>query len=266
MAASTEGNLPVLRALLTIFAMFWSVAALATDHVQENYQQEDRAYRESSEYLSQGEAFTTLEDFQKLVRNVFREAYTSDVRIRVLVQPSFAREYAVGLKETNGTFTAFWVESKVQLWGYGLLDMFKKGQIVGVRDGKSTNAEEIARLEAELPQQPNNVPLMRCQKPIESALAQRILFAWSQMLTRARPDKSYGLDGDTYEFAMIHGDKTITGTAWSPAPGSRDDLLINVVIALRRVCMNNFPLAFLYRHQLVSALDNLEKRLEADRP
>jgi hypothetical protein len=183
-----------------------------------------------------------LRDFDAMVVSALAGAYSEDVKVRAVVFPSFQSEYAVGLKEKQGSYIAFCLRPELPLWGYEILKMMKAGSIKNVTTGGPADQEQdkrdIAELEASLPASFKDVPIIARDVGLERDVALRLIDLWEVMLRQARYDKEAGsgLDGVTYHFSMGSRYQDLAGQVWSPAPESTTGLLVRLVETLRGVC------------------------------
>ena len=181
----------------------------------------------------------SLADYQAMVRAVFKGAYEADVRARVIGEPSFEPEFAVGIREVAGTYVLFSLKPAAHIWDYTLLRQLRSGHIVALgSDGLSHQNTEIKRLESRLPADPSHLMVEQCTAPIDAALARGMLDVWSRMLAQTRPDesKTIGLDGETFNFSMELDQRTLSGETWSPNPQSKPGKLVGMVMAMRHYC------------------------------
>jgi hypothetical protein len=177
--------------------------------------------------------------YQADIRSAFREAFAGDVRARVVFLPSFALEEAIGLRERNGTYELFALAATQQIWGYSTARMLRSGE-EGLTDddGKNLGPAEAARIDANLPPKPEDLPLQRCAVALDAAPAEAILGAWRVMLDQVQPTDGpeLGLDGNTYIFAMPAPGGERSGEAWSPRKGSHVYRLTELATAMRSYC------------------------------
>jgi hypothetical protein len=89
-----------------------------------------------------------LGHYQATLRQVLDEAYAPEVRLRAVVQPSWALEYAVGIRRSPNGHEVFMVEPSRQVWTYTSIELLRSGRAgVMTLDGGDATGEEIARLE-----------------------------------------------------------------------------------------------------------------------
>src|SRR6185503_17763159 len=217
--------------------------------------------RAKSDYLEpRREPIPQLRHYQEIVNSVLADAFAADVKARAIVEPSFAREFAVGIKESLGQYRIVGVESRVQLWGFEVLSMLKRNDFQAVSlDGSPRNDAEISTLEAALPKSVEEVRVTRCEARISAALARRVLAVWETMLKDTRAHGRLGLDGVSYAFAFNDGTRVLEGETWSPEDGSRGAMLVGIVHTMKRTCSSALP--FLLRAQLEREVTALEERL-----
>jgi hypothetical protein len=186
-----------------------------------------------------------LLEYDTMVVSTLEEAFTRDVRVRAIVQPSFQPEYAVGIKQRENGYRVFCLRPEIQLWAYETLKMMKAGSIrnlgsiIGPRtDGASETRAEIEKLEASLPANFRDVKIKSGDVEIASDLAHLLVAIWETMLRQTRYDKAarLGFDGVFYHFSMRSDYQDLAGYVWSPPPASTTGLLVEVVETMRLVC------------------------------
>ena len=97
--------------------------------------------KNTGEYLEPEDSLFTgifMPKYFVLVVSALEEAYKEDVRVRVLVFPSFSPEYAVGIRENSEIFTIFRLSLVKQLWGYISLKMMRDEPPKVIKNGKSS--------------------------------------------------------------------------------------------------------------------------------
>jgi hypothetical protein len=170
-------------------------------------------------------------------RRVFDAAFAPDVVARMIGEPSFQHEYAVALALDGGTYRLFVLEPSAQIWSYTILKMMKDGSITSTDDkGRSTTADQIQQMEAELPPHPEDLKVARCDLVIAPELAARIVESWKRMLRTTEPSAMLGLDGAIYHFAVRDGGSERSGQTWSPDTASNAGRLVHIGLALRDAC------------------------------
>ena len=181
-----------------------------------------------------------LETYRELVRRVLGEAFAPDVKARVIVEPSFQPELAIGLRQRGASFELFSIRPTKHIWNFQLLDMMKTGKIQTLGPSSRNQEAEIKKLEAGLPNNPEQIPLKRCKVSVEQSIAKTILSAWSHMLQNIAPDDEapFGLDGESYYFSMPVSDRELMGQTWSPRQGSRADKFVRMSFAMRDFCQS----------------------------
>jgi hypothetical protein len=188
-------------------------------------------------------ANTFLLEYDTMVVSALEEAFTRDVRVRAIVQPSFQPEYAVGIKQRENGYRVFCLRPEIQLWAYETLKMMKAGSIrnlgsiISSRTASETR-EEIEKLEASLPANFRDVTIKSGDVEIAPDLAHLLVAAWETMLRQTRYDKAgrLGFDGVSYHFSMRSDYQDLAGYVWSPPPASTTGLLVEVVETMRLVC------------------------------
>ncbi|MEA3065518.1 MAG: hypothetical protein QOJ27_1970 [Sphingomonadales bacterium] len=201
-----------------------------------------------------------LADYEADVRRVFREGFAAGVMLRAIVRPSFSEEYAVGLRRTQKGYEIFALQPSRQIWAYQAIRLYKRGRAgviilddpgPGGKSGKRAEllgdpgaalrdgtAEEVARLEKDLPADPGDLPLERCAAAVDDGAAAALTAAWRRMLDAVRPDEDLmpGLDGTSFHFSMEADGRRLAGEAWSPQEGTRPARLARLAEAMRDYC------------------------------
>ena len=159
-----------------------------------------------------------MADYWSIVRRVFPQAYRADVRARAVDVPSMiGGELVTGVKEAGGKYRLFAFESPI---GLGLY-------VAGVAPHPR-------------PADPRKIRPKLCEAAITSALGERIVKAWREVLLQTRPDPNArpGVDGDMYYFSMATGGRSLSGKTWSPdTPKLRT--LTNVTYDIQAFCVKS---------------------------
>lgn len=176
--------------------------------------------------------------YLQIEMHVFAPAFDKDVLARVIVEPSFSEEFAVGVKESGGAYALFYYVAPQHLWDYAVLQLMKKGEITSSTDRKSTTADEIKKLESSLPPDPTAIKLAECELPIDSGTAQSLLSSWRTLLLQTHYDSkaTLGVDGDSYHFSMNADHQELAGKVWSPPDQSDIGRLVNIVYLIKKAC------------------------------
>ncbi|MGD0867272.1 MAG: hypothetical protein ABSA49_17150 [Rhizomicrobium sp.] len=154
-------------------------------------------------------AAETVAGYESGVIEVLKDAFTDDVQVRAIVEPSFEKEFAVGTKESDGVFRIYFVRASQQVWSNLL------------------NKEPTKNIGSEI-----------CEMEIPADLGRRIDLVWDGMLRQTRPNESptYGLDGDNYYFSKDVDGKLAIGEMWSPPDDSKPGKLVDIVYTMRDLC------------------------------
>jgi hypothetical protein len=191
-----------------------------------------------------------LAKYETDLQRVFTEAFGEDVALRAIVRPSFNVEYAVGIRRGGDGYEIFSLTPSVQIWSFQARAMMRSGEmgvivmdaaadgdpVSGIpRDG---SGQAIARLDAQLPDDPAQVSLTRCSVAIDAEVATVLADAWQRMLEAVRPDDepALGLDGTTYQFSMEVEGRRLRGQAWSPEPATASGRLTAIAESMRDYC------------------------------
>lgn len=226
------------RTVIAIFLLALATPALAVDHLEP----------EDSSFDTRARLWDV--DYNDMVLTKFKDLFGRDVLARMIGLPSFHHEYGVGISVYLGEWKVIAVESKMQLWGY-----------------YGRTPAEIA--EVHLPPDWHDVPVDRCEKPIDPALGARIANLWETMLSATRfqegaairwgtdgkPQRGgeiiVGGDGETFHFSASR----MAGTTWSPPPDSPPGMLVDVAEAMIDYCRNNNPKSLAAVEQKAAALE-----------
>ena len=168
----------------------------------------------------------------------------------------------MGLRDTSlgggGGYEVFYLAPSIQLWNYAIL---RQKQL------HKFPLDEINSLKSSLPANPKDVPLTRCEKPLDTAVAQRITSAWIGVLRETRylpAETGIGLDGTTYHFSGYHrppgknyNEGFFAGQTWSPDPDTKPGRLAKLASSLVQYCYGKTEAA-----ELEKQADALVERLD----
>lgn len=169
----------------------------------------------------------------------FGEAYAPDVKLRVFVSPSWAASHAVGIRQTNDTFTVFGLQraNRASLWELAL-----------------------AAWNHRLPELSKGIEsrVWRCEARIDAALVNRLMRVSETMLSKEFLKDAIGLDGEMYFVDMPTTVGIMQGQTWSPESGSRSGLFTDIVDTLGRYCVWG---GYFHGQQLDERIQALESKL-----
>lgn len=218
-----------------------------------------------------------LSDYDKMIAVVFRELFAPNVAARMVVEPAFEGEYAVGLAKTGdvgqGTYSIVGLFSRNSLWAYESLKASSGDgrKTILSKDGTTrVDADEFARLEAELPSDFRDVKVTRCEAAVPQELGQSIATIWREILSQPAeegPHKGKGYevtlngatDTDTYFWAK--GASEPIGRKLNPTLPSKIGFLAVMGDALLNYCERKDAYSLSMLDQLASGL---EKDLHTD--
>ena len=211
-----------MRLVASLFSIFLCGSAVAQDHLV-------------PEHSLLSERFQS--DYESMVSTVLGAALDRDVPVRAIVIPSFQPEYAVGIKENKGSFTAFCRMPEQHLWLFQVLAGMRAGRISS--ESKEQTIADIRRLEAELPKDYRDVKIRGRDLTISSELATRIARVWELMLRQTRHEyqSGIGFDGTTYHFSAWVQYQLMSGTVWSPEPTTLTGRLVQLTDTLKLLCI-----------------------------
>lgn len=99
--------------------------------------------RAQEHLIPAADVFENPDDYDLKVRHVFTRVFDKGVTLRVLVTPSFVKEYAVGLFVTDKKVEVFVLEPSSQIWNTELIKMYEEGKLMAyTRKGKKIPLEE----------------------------------------------------------------------------------------------------------------------------
>jgi hypothetical protein len=194
-------------------------------HAQEHLDPEDTLFGGSYSRPA-NDAFLT---------SVFHDVYSDDTIIRMIDIPSMiATENAVGLRKTGSGFEIIASAPRERLSHYYARHPPTSGQVKIGQDGEL----EISGAEIEFAPGPKDIPLVNCNLPIETGLAQIIIDDWRAMLMQVRngSPRRLGADGNEYHFSLKEGAVTMAGQTWSPEQSSAPGMLLNLALAMKQIC------------------------------
>jgi hypothetical protein len=192
----------------------------------------------------------------------FKDVFEEDVIVRAIIEPSFETEFAVGLKKDGETYKVIYQEVSEQLWQYSVLDMMKRGEITSATsDGKSTTADEIAKLEKSLPANSKDVKVNRCERAVDAPLGKEIVAVWKEMLLQSRysAQSSIVVDGTTFHFSGVFDYQRMAAQTWSPDERTKTGMLANLAYHMKAFCTGYTRSGGLSR-----LVDDLSARLDAE--
>lgn len=145
-------------------------------------------------------------------RAVFREAYQPGVEVRVIVTPSWALDYAIGLRRGASGHEIFLIEPSIRASRYASIELEREGHYVSPSE---TREQVLRRLDEErrhLPPSLSDVPISRCSAPIDERTAAAVIAAWRNRLQNIGPQPdSFTFDGVNYRFSMELGGRLVEG-------------------------------------------------------
>jgi len=116
--------------------------------------------------------------------------------------------------------------------------MLKNGSVRILDDpNQKAKKKEVARLEASVPSDPNNLKVAYCETNVSDVLGGRIVKVWRNMLMRTRyPQKNMnGADGVTFHFSMS-AFGPLSGQVWSPDRNSNTGTLVALANEMYGIC------------------------------
>lgn len=230
--------------------------------------QDDHLFPESA-LLSSGQLLNKPPrldaDYDIAVATVFRDVFAADTVLYADADNPLGGIRFVGLKKNKGEWRIFSFGEEVRLLRYAEI-------AEADRDGDIQRANGYRK---EVPARPEDVPLERCEKPLEAALAQRIASLWDTMLRATRyvtreeilvANKNIAangglvtvlVDGTAYHFYA----GGMVGQTYNPDVGTAPDLLSRIAEAMARACADPKSLP-----ALNASVAALEKHLTAEHP
>lgn len=258
------------RAVLLFLA-----AALGVAPAYPQQQQRPDHLMPETSILSEGShgLLAFIKGHDDLIVDVLADGYASDVTLRAVVL-SREPEYLVGLRNAGigrgDDYRVFYLRPTIHLWDYEILHMMQTQAVKGSNpndDISKSQADEIERLRSRLPTNPKDVPLTRCERPLDAAVAQQVSAAWIGVLLETRylpADDTDGRDGVTYHFSAFHRDvlagtqpRFLAGQTWLPPRDSKPGRLAELAETLVRYCDGKAAATELERQA-----DTLTKSLE----
>jgi hypothetical protein len=219
-----------LCAALAVFLLL--TPSHANEHLEPEYSQFARAGLPPSA--------SSLRPYHQIVIETLEGAFDTDVRARLIAMPSFTPEYAVGIRESDGSHKIFHLASRSQLWSYENLKTLREIVEAGGLPGQETNiAEAIAEYESRLPDDYHDVETDYCEIEIPSELAEDLLVIWEKILleTRYGDQAPLGRDGTDYHFSMLANGVVMAGKVWSPDPQSKTGAMVSITETMKNLCL-----------------------------
>ena len=176
---------------------------------------------------------------------LLKPAFDNSVRVFAVMEPSFSPEVVVGLKERGNGYVIFGAQPVLTKDRRMIPENPDLGPVkLYGPDGKRLPKNEEDSLLANMPVRDGTVRLDRCEAPIDTALAKRIIVAWDKVVlqTRTEPDMpSMGLDGVVEHFASVLRYRVAAGRIWSPQPPGNPGYLSRLAWNLSRICDGEEP-------------------------
>ena len=204
----------------------------ANEHLEPEYSQFARAGLPDSA--------TSLRPYHEIIISVLDGAFDPDISARLIAMPSFTPEYALGIREVEGTYKVFHLASRSQLWSYENLKTLRGLADAGGFPGQDENlANAIAEYEALLPPDYHDVQTDYCEVEIPSGMASDLLEIWESVLleTRYGDQEPIGPDGTDYHFSIRASGVIMAGKTWSPDPLSKTGALVSITETMKNLCL-----------------------------
>jgi hypothetical protein len=221
----------VKRFLAILFALY-APLAFADEHLVP----EDNQFTRAALPNGQG----SLAPYYEMVLALMGQAYTPDVRVRVIAMPADSPEYAIGVREKDGAYSIFHLALKTNIWKYETLKDVKDLDLADVARSLGPDiANAIAEMKASVPADFRDVETVSCETPVDAALGARIVDLWHRMLLRTRfaPSRDLGPAGTDYHFSMRGTGQSLSGKAWEPPPESEAGRFVGITRTMRDVCV-----------------------------
>ena len=187
------------------------------------------------------------------VIDAFPEAFDSDVKVRAIGAPAGAfLESATGIAANpDGSYRVFFAKTDIWLWNAPDPSTYvpPPTPTPSPAKGKGRHAKPAA---AAAPPPPAGPKIGRCSRPIDAALANRIITVWSAMLEQTRYDVPEPGRAPVYFFSG--GDPWLAGQASSWMENTRVHLLVRIVEEIGNYCQSGDATA------LKAQTDALSKR------
>jgi hypothetical protein len=222
------------KRFLPLLLALYAPLALADEHLVP----EDNQFTRAALPNGQG----SLAPYYEMVLSLMGQAYTPDVRARVVVMPADIPEYAVGIRERDGAYSVFHVGLKAQMWKYETLKDVKDLDLDEVARAVGQEiADAIAEMKATLPADFRDVGTDSCEFPVDVTLGVRLVEAFQRTLLRTRydPSRNLGPAGTDYHFSMRGTGQSLSGKAWDPPPESEAGRLVGIVKTMKDLCVTN---------------------------
>ncbi|PIT01279.1 hypothetical protein TSA1_11300 [Bradyrhizobium nitroreducens] len=229
--------------LLLLFAEFGVNPAYAQQQRPDHLMPEDSLLTDGSSNVFS----MSIRRYNELITDFLADGYARDVSLRALVIPAFSPENLVGLRHANieggDDHRVFYLRPTIPLGGYAALYIWSSDAVY-FNDPKD-RTDEVERLKSRLPADPKDVPLTRCERPLDAAVAEQVSAAWIGVLLETRylpADNTIGRDGVTYHFwaasppSHISPPRFLAGQSWSPPRDSKPGRLAELAETLVRYC------------------------------
>jgi hypothetical protein len=201
--------------------------------------------------------------YQKNIQTVLHEAYADNVIVRMVGEPSFSPEYAVGLRKSAAGVFIFSVQTKIQIWVFQSRDQELKDARACDIQKYPDCAYERKYLEA-MPTDIHDIGLERCEVPVPGDVEAHIEDAWRLSLATAGKsgDDRVGVDGEFYHFAMNDGGRHLGGRIWTPDANSLPGMLFDLGLDMKKLCTGSSNITVTQIDREASVLVQKLKELE----
>jgi hypothetical protein len=161
------------------------------------------------------------------LRTAFREAYEPRVELRAFVHPSWAPEYAVGLRRAANGHEIFLLEPSLQISRYAWVERVRSGRVTTTPSHQEQMVRDAEAERRRLPPRVSDVPVQVCSAGVDEETAATLIRAWHRMLRQIEPNRDgvYQFDGVSYSFSMALDGRPVEGTTWRGTPPSLADAM-----------------------------------------
>jgi hypothetical protein len=196
-------------------------------------------------------------DYDIAVATVFHDVFSDDTVLYADVDNPLGGIRFIGLKKTKDDWRVFSLSEDVRLLRYAEIAEAE-------RDG---DAQKMRDYRGEVPPKPEDVPLDRCEKPLDMALARRIAALWDTMLRGTRYTSREEIEAASKKIAVNGGVDTVlvdgtayhfytegmVGQTYNPDTGTAPALLSEIAEAMFQTCADSKSVPAL--HAGVTALE-----------
>ncbi len=161
------------------------------------------------------------DNYEWALNNFFKDGYSDDVLINVLIRPTYGKEYLLGLKKEESTFKIFAIIPDSSIWYSSFIEVpcYKKHNVK--RQSRETSETTCSKQDFDLS---NEINYTLKELQISDNLSDLLISSWNEMLYKSKFSYSNLIisHGVNYDFMSKSGTyNTLHGSTKSPDKGTQ---------------------------------------------